>query len=186
MHKLIGEATMLPVFIYFAYLGVILYNNMFSSLHTGTTSYMFILVIAEMLFTNADHLLAETFQANIYRAVGACSQSWTFPPFKNSQPLWRFVIPHVQAMQRVGTIPCLSRMVWRFLWRNHLWLRFPDSTDLLIYFSLYFNATCQFVTSIQGMYCHQFQVLWAVIFFLLIVPHNLSFYYQCSSAGDMR
>ena len=62
MHKLIGEATMSPVFIYFAYLGVILYNNMFSSLHTGTTSYMFILVIAEMLFTNADHLLAETFQ----------------------------------------------------------------------------------------------------------------------------
>ena len=60
MHKLIGEATMLLVFIYFVYLGVILYNNMFSSLHAGTTSY--ILVIAEMLFTITDQLLAETFQ----------------------------------------------------------------------------------------------------------------------------
>ena len=76
------------------------------------------------------------------------------------------------------TVPYLSRMARRFSLMHETvfvcrFLRTQSTSHLLTYFSLYFNPTRQLLISTKWWFVIGFMVLWAVLFFLKIVPHKL-------------
>ena len=98
---------------------------------------------------------------------------------------------HLGTMQGVGTaygsllIPygvALFTDKTVFGWRS---LRAQLTSNLLTYSSLNFNPARQLMISTQAMIYHWSHGALSGFFFLKIVPHKLSFYYQYSSVGEM-